>query len=163
MAALGTLIVGCTILGPSQAPSYVPEMIGIVSQSLRVGQNQRYELVDGRVLSVPTDMLHVLGGTEPQVDELLLAGSQPDQWVYRAPLMVPTPNGTPAECYRPEGRARANGTHVFMTVHDAARGDVIMVLPKAADWTDNGYLEGTDILLGDRTCVNPRGEALWHR
>jgi hypothetical protein len=51
-----------------------------------------------------------------------------------------------------------NATHVFQTVADAP-GNVIIALPKAADWTDEGYEEGTDLLVGVGTCVNPQGQA----
>jgi hypothetical protein len=36
---------------------------------------------------------------------------------------------------------------------------VIIALPKTADWTDEGFEAGTDMLVGVGTCINPQGQA----
>ena len=150
---------GCSFLpGSSPAPAiYVPDTAGLVWQHEIVGQNIRFAFDDGRVVTFPSNGNYI-GGSEPRDDAILLAGSQPVHWVYWADLRPPDPNLTPPGCYVIFGRATMNATHGFQTVRDA-RGDLIMAFPKTADWTDEGYETGTDLLVGVGTCINPHGQA----
>ena len=148
---------GCSLLSGSSQAMYVPDTAGLVRQHEVVGQSIRYVLDDGRVLTFPANGNYI-GGSQPRDGAILLAGTQPVPWVYWAALRAPDPNLTPPGCYVIFGRATMNATQVFQTVGDA-RGDVIMVLPKTGDWTDEGYENGTDLLVGVGTCVNPQGKA----
>ena len=74
-------------------------------------------------------------------------------------MRTPSPNLTPEGCYIVFGPATMNATHVFQTVADP-RGNVIMVFPKSADWTDEGVENGTDQLVGaSGHCAVPQGGA----
>jgi len=150
---------GCSFLSRSSpAPAvYVPDTAGLVRQHEVVGQDARFVLDDGREFTFPFDVYYP-GGTQPRDDAVLLAGSEPAPWMYFADLRRPEPNLTPPGCYVIFGRATMTATHVFQTVADP-RGDVVIALPKTVDWTDEGYEEGTDLLVGVGTCVNPQGEA----
>lgn len=161
--AIAAATAACTLTpgSPSPAPVvYVPETAGIVQDRELVGQQMRFRLADGRELTVPAN-LEYIGRAQPQVGDLLLAGTQPELWMYRATLLQAKPNVTPPGCYRLEGRATANATHVFKIVRDA-RGDVIIRFSRAADWTDVGFRDGTDMLIGVTTCINAQGEAFEH-
>jgi len=141
---------------------YVPATAGIVREIVPDRSETRFVLDDGRVVSVASTTQY-LGGTSPQLAELLLAGSEPERWIYRARPIGSLPNDPAPMCYELVGEARGTTTHVFKAVHDAARGDVVMAFRKTADWTDPGYLQGSDVLLGNVTCINSKGEAFEQR
>lgn len=122
-------------------------------------QDVRYTLDGGRQFTFPLNGIY-LGGSKPRPGAILIAGSEPMPWVSWAELRaasVLTPDG----CYVLYGEATASPTHLFQTVRDA-RGDVAMVFPKSAGWTDQGLQSGTNQLAGGYTCLNPEGEA-FHR
>jgi hypothetical protein len=150
---------GCSLLSASSPAStaYVPSTAGLVNDVESVGPDMRFILEDGRVFTFPANGNYI-GGSQPRIGGILLAGTQPVSWAYWADLRAPSPNLTPEGCYIVFGRATMNATHVFQTVSDP-RGNVIMVFPKRADWTDVGVEDGTDQLIGVGTCINPQGRA----
>jgi hypothetical protein len=144
--ALAVASSGCSLLSGQSLPQYIPDTAGLMRSVEYSVQEHRFELDDGRVVTFPANDIH-LGGTQPHAGTILLAGSQPVRWVYWADLRPADANLVPPGCYIVFGPATMNATHVFQTVEDA-RGDVIMVFPKTADWTNEGYQEGSDLLAG---------------
>ena len=152
---LAMAIASCTTPKPV---TYVPDMAGVVKTRARVGTDLRFELLDGRVLIRPANGDYM--GGQPQVGDLLLAGSSPEPWVYRAsPEGEPNPNGP--ICYQVFGETRANTAQIFKRVADPTRGDLTIVFPKALDWHDVGA--SGDKLFGVLTCVNEDGKAFEQR
>jgi hypothetical protein len=152
---LATAIASCTTPEPVL---YAPEMAGVVKTRTLVGKDLHFELLDGRVFVRPANMDYM--GGQPQVDDLLLAGSSPDAWVYRAsPQGEPNPNGP--ICYQLFGETRANAAQVFKRIQDPARGDVTIVVPKVLNWHDVGA--SGDKLFGVVTCINEDGKAFEQR
>ena len=150
---------GCALL-PASSPAsnpYVLDRAALVTAVESVGPDLRFTLDDGRPFTFPAAGNYI-GGSQPRIGGLLLTGTQPVPWVYWAGLRAPSPNLTPEECYIVFGRATVDARHVFQTVSDP-RGNVIMVFPKRADWTDEGVENGTDQLIGVGTCLNPQGLA----
>lgn len=135
----------------------MPSTAGLVTDVESVGADLRFTMEGGRVFTFPTNGIY-LGGGQPKIGGILLAGTQPVPWVFWADLRPPTPNLTPEGCYVVFGRATMNATHVFQTVRDP-RGNVTMVFPKSADWSDEGVENGSDQFIGAGTCVNPQGQA----
>jgi hypothetical protein len=161
LIALGAVVTACTLIVPGSEPSpspiaYLPETAGIVRERSLVGQDLRYELTDGRVFTVPLEAHFI--GRQPAEEDLLVAGSQPDRWVMHIRLVPPQPNVNPAGCFQLFGPARATAAQVYQGVDDSGTA-VEIVFPKAPNWTDIGYLEGSDRLRGERTCINDRGQA----
>jgi hypothetical protein len=145
---------------PDPATLYVPDTAGLVRRSEVVEQNYRVTLDDGRILMVPVNS-NFIQGKSPRGDAVVLTGIQPVPWVYWADLRPEDSNLVPPGCYVILGRATMSASHVFQTVYDV-RGDVVMAFPKTADWTDEGYIEGSQELAGVGTCINPLGQA-FHR
>ena len=150
---------GCAPLpAPSPATTpYVLDRAAVVSAIESVGPDLRFTLDDGRPFTFPASANYI-GGSRPRIGGLLLTGTQPVPWVYWADLRAPSPNLTPEECYIVFGRATVDARHVFQEVFDP-RGNVIIVFPKRADWTDEGVENGSDMLIGVGTCLNPQGLA----
>ena len=159
LIVLTALIASCGLLNGGQ---YVQVTAGIVREVVAADTETRFELEGGQTVIVASTTEY-LGGTSPQLGELLLAGTQPERWVYRARPVGPIPDDPSPMCYEVIGETTANATQVFKTVHDAARGDVVIVFPKAAAWSDLGSLETRNVLLGNMTCLNERGEAFEQR
>jgi hypothetical protein len=149
----------CSFL-PASSPTptaYVLDRAAVVAAVEIVGPDLRFTLDDGRPFTFPAAGNYI-GGTHPRIGGLLLTGTQPVPWVYWAGLRAPSPNLIPVECYIVFGPATVDARHVYQTVSDP-RGNVIMVLPKRADWTDEGAEDGTGQLIGVGTCLNPQGLA----
>jgi hypothetical protein len=138
---------------------YVPETAGVVKTKTLVGKDLHFEFVDGRVFTSPANMAYI-GGSQPQVNELLLAGSSPDVWVYRAsPEGEPNPNGP--ICYQLFGETHANAGQLFKRIHDPPRGDLTIAFDKVLNWQDVGA--SGDKLFGALTCINEDGKAFEQR
>ena len=162
---LAVVVAGCSLwqAAPTIGPAlYVPNGVGVVEERELVGNDLRFKLKGGGVVAFLANADY-LGGSQPAVGDLLLTGASPQRWVYRATYLAPDPNLTPPDCYRIFGTATADATHVFQAVSDP-HGDIVMVFPKAASWTDLG-LDSAGSLVGISTCINPGGEAiarLWY-
>lgn len=152
----------CGLLNSVESGTYLPVTAGVVLAVVPLEAETRFELGDGQIVTV-TSTTQYIGATSPQVGELLLAGSEPERWIYRARPVGPIPDVPSPICYEVIGDTRADATHILKTVHDAARGDLIIAFPKAEGWADLGSLETRDALLGDVTCLNERGEAFEQR
>jgi hypothetical protein len=154
-AAIASLMVACA---SRPVPEYVPETAGVVTSLTLVGPDLHFELAGGGEFVSPANMDY-LGG-QPQVGELLVTGTRPDLWVYRViPEGQPKPNGP--TCYQLYGETRATATDVFKTIHDAARGDLVLVFPKTLTWKDFGA--NGEKLWGVLTCINEGGQAFEQR
>jgi hypothetical protein len=137
----------------------LPDTVGVVKTRTVVGTDLVFEFVDGRTFSSPANMQYI-GGSQPAARDLLIAGTVPGLWVYRA-----TPEGQShperPRCYRLFGETHTEGAQVRKSVQDAALGDLIIIFPKAAGWTDVGSTG--DRLHGATTCINEAGEAFEQR
>jgi hypothetical protein len=87
-----------------------------------------------------------------------VSGVRSERWLYRIILRQSDATLVPPGCYAIFGRAKQNSTQVLQTVADPS-GDVVMVFPKTASWSDEGIVEGTDELAGIVTCINEQGQA----
>jgi hypothetical protein len=157
---------GCSFIAsaePTLAPIlYHPDTAGIVAGHDTDGPGSRYELTDGRAITIP-EGVRIVSSSDPDVGDLLLSGTQPVPWLTGARALDPKPVPEPADCYPFIGDTRADGTHVYKTVTDPAEEELVIVFRKAAGWQDLGYFPDSDVLFGVFTCVNHRGEATEHR
>lgn len=147
---------GCT---PAEPVGHVPETVGVVKAQTLVGTDLRFELANGRVFTNPANFDYI-GGSQPGVNDLLLAGSTPQPWVYRATPEGQTPPGGPI-CYALFGPTRAVGAQIHKTVEDAGGGHFLLVFEKAPEWKDIG--RNGDELSGAKTCINEAGRAFEQR
>jgi hypothetical protein len=154
LAAAAVVCGGCS-LPWSSPPVYVPETAGLVVAYDASGQDYDFVLDGGRDFTAPVDGTWIRGPLKEGA--VLLAGSQPVPWAYLAGLNGPPDLVTPA-CYVIHGPATMDATHVYQTVNDPL-GDIVIALPKAADWTGLGQEPGSDHLIGGGTCINPQGQA----
>jgi hypothetical protein len=140
-------------------PIYVPDLVGVIRSQELVGQELRFTLTDGRTLAIPAGLQN-LGNLLTANDRLLVTGHAPTAWAFGV-VLVPPSALIPDGCYQLHGRIREDASNVFVTFDDA-RGDVFVRFPKATDWHDLGYIEGTDIVQGLDTCINKDGLAVEH-
>jgi hypothetical protein len=134
--------------------------VGVVQSKEPVPNGLTYRLTTGATFVAPAESAY-LGGSQPQVGELFLAGSKPRAWVYRLHLQPEQAGVIPAGCFSINGEARADSSNVYTKVHDAAVGDVTVAFPKAEGWTDRGFVS-SDVLAGTLTCINDQGRAFFH-
>jgi hypothetical protein len=156
LAVLACIVGACT----SPEPPYAAETVGVVQSKEPVPNGLSYRLTTGETFVAPGDSTY-LGGSQPQVTELLLAGTKPRSWVYRLALQPERAGVIPAGCFYIGGDVRADSSTVYAKVHDAAVGDVTLAFPKAEVWTDGGFIS-SDVLAGTLTCINDHGQAFFH-
>ena len=149
------MLVLVAILSACSPSQYIPNFVGVVTGVESLAQDTRWTLTGGREFTFSKNGFRI-AGSEPQVDGLLIAGSAPVPWLTWAGIRVASAT-TPDGCYALYGKATANATQVFQTV-SSARGDVVIVFPKSANWVDHG-VEASASLSGAYTCINPQGEA----
>lgn len=152
---LAVVTVGCAT---REVVTHQPETVGVVETRTLVGRDLVFEFTDGRVFSSPANMDYV-GGSQPNTDDLLLAGSIPELWVYRATPEGQSPPNRPL-CFQLFGTTNEMGPQIVKTVLDP-RGEFTLVFPKAPDWVDVG--RSGDQLHGALTCINEAGHAFEER
>jgi hypothetical protein len=157
MVLLAIAMAGCTAREPVVLE---PDTVGVVQTRTLIGKDLHFELADGRVFVSPANMDY-LGGSQPQVGDLLLAGTSPDLWVLRVTPETQSPNPERPLCYRLYGQTRASGDQVFKSFDDPARADLAIVFSKALNWRDVGANQ--EKLFGALTCINAAGEAFEQR
>jgi hypothetical protein len=149
------LVVLAAILSACSQSQYIPNLVGVVTGVEYLAQDTRWTLAGGREFTFSKGGFRI-AGSEPQVDGLLIAGSAPVPWLTWAGIRVASAT-TPDGCYAFYGTATTNATQVFQTV-TSARGDVVIVFPRSANWVDHG-VDPFGSLSGGYTCINPQGEA----
>ena len=155
VAFLVAFLGGCNAPPPT---GHSPETVGVVKARTLVGKDLRFEFSDGRTFTSPANFDYV-GGSQPSVGDLLLAGTAPELWVVRASPERPMPPVDPV-CYALFGKTRLVGNKIYKTV-DAVSGTFTLALDRAQGWKDVG--RNGDELVGARTCINAAGQAFEQR
>jgi hypothetical protein len=120
---------------------YAPEVAGVVEAKAPQTDGLSYRLSSGASYLAAPDTDY-LGGSQPALGGLLLAGTSPQPWVYWLSLQPEQPGVVPPDCYQITGDVSADAAHVYAKVHDAKLGDVTLALPKAPGWKDGGFIRG---------------------
>lgn len=152
LVILATLVAGCFKYSVDiPADLRTPSLASVVEATTQLANGHwQYQLANGKTLEIDYDQTaSLLGG--PGVDELLLAGTDPDgrQWV--AGVRRSTAIGRPPGCFDFPAQGRANGG--WIETESGFR------LPKAADFSDPRD-NPSDLFASDQGmfCLNDQGE-----
>jgi hypothetical protein len=146
----GAVVIACVLatLAGCSSSSRVPTAAGVVEEVTRLPDGGRsYRLADGASVVIASQKLVLLGG-EPLIDELLLAGTDPDgrQWVAG---LTRSPNGEPGCFWFTNNGRDSDG---WIETYDGFR------LPKAVGFYPAYIRDGNYQTPRGYFCLNESGE-----